>query len=255
MASDCGSDVPMAFIETQDLAKDYAVGPHHVHALRGVAVTIDEGEFVAVMGPSGSGKSTFMNLLGCLDSPTRGRYLLEGRDVSHLGQDELARVRNRKIGFVFQIFNLVPRTTALRNVELPLLYAAVPARERRARARARLQAVGLADREQHYPAQLSGGEQQRVAIARALINDPVLVLADEPTGNLDTRTSVEVIAILQQLNRAGITVVLVTHELDIAQFARRILRFRDGRLVADEPVAHPMEAEQLLASLPAELER
>jgi putative ABC transport system ATP-binding protein len=244
----------MAFIETQDLVKDYAVGAHHVRALRGVAVTIDQGEFVAVMGPSGSGKSTFMNLLGCLDRPTLGRYVLDGRDVSHLGQDELARIRNRKIGFVFQMFNLVPRTTALRNVELPLLYAALPARERRARARERLRAVGLTDREQHYPAQLSGGEQQRVAIARALINDPVLVLADEPTGNLDTRTSVEVVAILQQLNRSGITVVLVTHEADIAAFARRILRFRDGRLVADEPVAKPLDAEQLLPSLPAEVE-
>lgn len=226
-----------------------------VEALAEVSVEFERGRFTAIMGPSGSGKSTFMNLLGCLDSPTRGRYMLEGRDVSRLGQDELARVRNLKIGFVFQMFNLVPRTTALRNVELPLLYSAVPARERRARARARLQAVGLADRERHYPAQLSGGEQQRVAIARALINEPVLVLADEPTGNLDTRTSVEVIAILQQLNRAGITVVLVTHEPDIAQFARRILRFRDGRLIADDPIARPMEAEQLLLSLPAEIER
>ena len=245
----------MAFIETQDLVKDYAVGARHVRALRGVGVTIDQGEFVAVMGPSGSGKSTFMNLLGCLDRPTSGRYVLDGRDVSRLDQDELASVRNRKIGFVFQMFNLVPRTTALRNVELPLLYGAVPARERRVRARDRLRAVGLADREQHYPAQLSGGEQQRVAIARALINDPVLVLADEPTGNLDTRTSVEVMAILQHLNRGGITVVLVTHEHDIAAFARRILRFRDGRLVADEPVAHPLEAEQLLPSMPVEVER
>ena len=247
--------MPGALIETRDLAKDYELGSHRVHALRGVSVTIETGDFVAVMGPSGSGKSTFMNMLGCLDTPTRGRYLFDGRDVSSVARDELARIRNRRIGFVFQMFNLVPRTTALRNVELPLLYSDVPVRERRARARAKLGAVGLEDREQHYPAQLSGGEQQRVAIARALINDPVLVLADEPTGNLDTRTSVEVMAILQQLNRGGITVVLVTHESDIARFARRILRFRDGRLVGDEAVTKPLEADELLPTLPVEVER
>jgi putative ABC transport system ATP-binding protein len=210
---------------------------------------------VAIMGPSGSGKSTFMNLLGCLDNPTQGRYLLEGRDVSRCDQDELARIRNGRIGFVFQMFNLVPRTTALKNVELPLLYSGVSARTRQARARARLLTVGLAERETHYPAELSGGEQQRVAIARALINDPVLVLADEPTGNLDSQTSVEVMAILQQLNRGGITVVLVTHEPDIARFARRIVGFRDGRVVADERVAQSMEAEKLLPSPSLALER
>jgi putative ABC transport system ATP-binding protein len=247
--------VAAALIETQDLAKEYAPGPRRVHALRGVTVSIEAGEFVAVMGPSGSGKSTFMNLLGCLDTPTRGRYLLEGRDVSRCDQDELARIRNGRIGFVFQMFNLVPRTTALKNVELPLLYSGVSARTRKARARARLLTVGLAERETHYPAELSGGEQQRVAIARALINDPVLVLADEPTGNLDSQTSVEVMAILQQLNRGGITVVLVTHEPDIARFARRIVGFRDGRVVADERVAQPMEAEKLLPSPSLALER
>jgi putative ABC transport system ATP-binding protein len=247
--------VAAPLIETHDLVKEYAVGPHRVRALRGVSVAIERGEFVAVMGPSGSGKSTFMNLLGCLDTPTRGRYLLEGDDVAGLGPDALARIRNTKVGFVFQMFNLVPRTTALKNAELPLLYTHVPVRERRARARARLGAVGLADREQHYPAQLSGGEQQRVAIARALVNDPVLVLADEPTGNLDSRTSIEVMAIFQQLNRDGITVVLVTHESDIARFARRILRFRDGHIVGDDPVARPAEAGALLASLPLEVER
>ena len=236
-------------IETQDLAKEYAFGPRRVHALRGVTVSIEAGEFVAVMGPSGSGKSTFMNLLGCLDTPTRGRYLLEGRDVSRCDQDELARIRNGRIGFVFQMFNLVPRRTGAEPLELPLLYSGVcGARRGKARARARLLTVGLGARETHYPAQLSGGEQQRVAIARALINDPVLVLADEPTGNLDSQTSVEVMAILQQLNRGGITVVLVTHESDIARFARRVVGFRDGHVVADEPVAQPMEAEKLLPS-------
>jgi putative ABC transport system ATP-binding protein len=196
-----------------------------------------------------------MNLLGCLDTPTRGGYVLDGRDVSHLDQDELARIRGGRIGFVFQMFNLVPRTTALKNVELPLLYRNLSGRQRRARAQARLSTLGLAGREGHYPAQLSGGEQQRVAIARALINDPVLVLADEPTGNLDSRTGVEVMAIFQKLNREGITIVLVTHEEDIARFARRILRFRDGRVVADDAVARPLAADALLPSLPVEVER
>jgi putative ABC transport system ATP-binding protein len=193
-----------------------------------------------------------MNLLGCLDTPTAGEYLLEGRNTSHLSRDELAGIRNGKIGFVFQTFNLVPRTTALKNVELPLLYNGTPARSRRLRARAKLQVVGLTDREHHYPSQLSGGQQQRVAIARALINDPVLILADEPTGNLDTRTSAEVMAIFQELNRSGITVVLVTHEPDIAQFARRILSFRDGHLLGDAPVTEPREADRVLATLPVE---
>src|SRR5438093_2836731 len=239
-------------IETEGVVKDYVLGTRKVHALRGVSVTIHAGEFVAVMGPSGSGKSTFMNLLGCLDTPTSGRYLFDGVDVSRLGADKLARVRNEKIGFVFQTFNLLARTTALENVELPLLYSHLPPRDRRPKARAKLTAVGLADREHHHPAQLSGGQQQRVAIARALINDPVLILADEPTGNLDSRTSVEIMAVFQELNRSGITVVLVTHEADIARHARRVLTFRDGRLIADEPVGEPTDARRLLPTLAAE---
>jgi len=239
-------------IETQGIVKDYRMGSHRVHALRGVSVTIQAGEFVAVMGPSGSGKSTFMNLLGCLDTPTAGRYLFEGEDISNLSGDRLARIRNKKIGFVFQTFNLLPRMSALENVELPLLYNGAAPRERRPRARARLEAVGLADRAHHLPAQLSGGQQQRVAIARALINEPALILADEPTGNLDTRTSVEIMALFQALNRSGITIVLVTHEADIAAYAGRVLTFRDGRLIKDEPVPAPREARVLLASLPVE---
>jgi putative ABC transport system ATP-binding protein len=243
-----------AIIATEGVAKDYVLGPHVVHALRGVSVSIAPGEFVAVMGPSGSGKSTFMNLLGCLDTPTAGRYLLDGRDVAGLGRDELARTRNTKIGFVFQQFNLLPRTSALENVELPLLYSMLPVRDRRRRARERLAAVGLGEREHHHPSQLSGGQQQRVAIARALVNDPAVILADEPTGNLDTRTSIEILALLQRLNREGLTIVLVTHEPDIATYASRVLVFRDGRLLGDEHRATPQDAAATLAALPLEEE-
>jgi putative ABC transport system ATP-binding protein len=235
-------------IETQNLSKDYWLGAHVVHALRDVSLTIERGDMVAIMGPSGSGKSTLMAILGCLDTPTAGTYLLEGRDVSQLDDDELARIRNAKIGFVFQQFNLLPRMSALANVELSLIYGDRPPREQRRLALAKLEAVGLGDRASHRPAQLSGGEQQRVAIARALVNDPILLLADEPTGNLDTRTSVEIMAILQGLNRSGITIVLVTHEEDIARYARRVLHFRDGELVGDEPVASPIDARAVLAS-------
>jgi putative ABC transport system ATP-binding protein len=234
-------DTPL--IETQQLSKEYSLGDHVVHALRGVSVTIGVGEMVAVMGPSGSGKSTFMTILGCLDTPTSGRYLLEGRDVSGLDDDELSRIRNRRIGFVFQQFNLLPRITAQGNVEIPLLYGDVPAGERRERARRKLSVVGLEGRGEHRPSQLSGGQQQRVAIARALVNDPILLLADEPTGNLDTRTSAEIMAVVQALHRTGLTIVLVTHEQDIAQYAQRILSFRDGELVGDEPVQNRREAQ------------
>jgi putative ABC transport system ATP-binding protein len=242
-------------IETEDLVKDYHLGSRRVHALRGVSVRVHAGEFLAVMGPSGSGKSTFMNLLGCLDTPTSGRYRLAGVDVSAMGPDQLAQIRNEKIGFVFQTFNLLARTTALENVELPLLYSQTGGRDRRQRAQAKLAAVGLSDREHHHPAQLSGGQQQRVAIARALINEPVLILADEPTGALDTRTSVEIMALFQDLNRGGITIVVVTHEPDVARYAGRVLSFRDGRVTRDEPQAGPLEAREQLAVMPLESER
>ena len=221
-------------IRARELTKVYRMGDSEIRALDDVSVDIAKGEFVAVMGPSGSGKSTFMNVLGCLDRPTSGQYLLDGKDVSRLAADELATVRNRNIGFVFQQFNLLPRTPAVENIELPLVYAGMDKRKRSERALAMLNRVGLAERAHHYPAQLSGGQQQRVAIARALVTEPLLILADEPTGALDSRTSLEIMALLQELNRQGMTVVLVTHEPDIARFARRILGFRDGRVVQDE---------------------
>jgi putative ABC transport system ATP-binding protein len=236
-------------ITTRGLAKEYRMESHTVTALRGVSLEIATGEFVAVMGPSGSGKSTFMNLLGCLDSPTSGDYVLAGDKVSELSGDALAAIRNHRIGFVFQNFNLLARTSAVENVELPLLYSHCPAEERRARAMTRLNEVGLAERAHHQPSQLSGGQQQRVAIARALVNNPVLILADEPTGALDTRTSFELMELLQLLNRGGMTVVLVTHERDIATFASRIISFRDGNVVDDQRVERPADAREMLQAL------
>jgi len=220
-----------AIVSVKHITKTYRMGDFEVHALRGINVDIEKGEFIAIMGASGSGKSTFMNILGCLDTPTSGEYYLDGIEVGKMDRDELARLRNRKLGFVFQSFNLLPRTTALENVELPLLYSNnVSSSQRKEKALEALNAVGLAERAHHYSNQLSGGQQQRVAVARALVNDPVVILADEPTGNLDTRTSVEVMEIFQKLNERGITVVLVTHELDIAQYARRNVVFKDGKI-------------------------
>ena len=233
-------------IHTKDLTKVYRIGDNVIRALDGVSSDIARGEFTAVMGPSGSGKSTFMNMLGCLDRPTAGEYVLGGRKVSALEGDELAQVRNSNIGFVFQTFNLLARTAAVENVELPLVYAGVPSAERRVRALEMLAKVGLAERAHHHPAQLSGGQQQRVAIARALVTRPLLILADEPTGALDSRTSLEIMALLQELNRGGMTVVMVTHEPDVARFARRILRFRDGRLVKDKKNKELADAQALL---------
>ncbi|MBN1613471.1 MAG: ABC transporter ATP-binding protein [Deltaproteobacteria bacterium] len=224
-------------IETLELEKNYQVGGTTVRALAGISLRIERGEFVAVMGPSGSGKSTFMNLIGCLDQPTGGHYLLDGEDVGGLARDELARIRNHRIGFVFQGFNLLPRTSALENVELPMLYNGTPAGERKRRALAALRLLGLEDREHHQPNQLSGGQQQRVAIARALVNDAPLILADEPTGNLDTRTSAEIMELFVALNqRSRITVILVTHEADIAAYSGRVIRFLDGLVISDEKV-------------------
>ena len=229
-------------IAVRDLTKTYLLGRTQVHALRGVTLSIRPREFVAIMGPSGSGKSTFMNLIGCLDRPTSGEYWLGGAAVSRMSPDQLADVRARRIGFVFQGFNLLPRATALQNVELPMLYAGLPPAERTRRAQRALRLVGLGSRLRHHPAELSGGQQQRVAIARALVNGPALLLADEPTGNLDSHTSLEILAVLQALNERGLTVVLVTHEPDIAAYAQRQISFRDGRVIADVPVATPRSA-------------
>ena len=237
-------------IQVEDLHKIYDLGETQVHALRGVSLTIRRGEFVAIMGASGSGKSTFMNILGCLDKPTSGRHLLEGIDVSGLEKKELAGIRNRKIGFVFQGFNLLARTTALENTELPTLYSRVDKAERHGRAMEALKMVGLGDRTDHFPSQLSGGQQQRVAIARALVNQPSILLADEPTGNLDSRTSVEIMQIFQDLNERGLTVVLVTHESDIANYAKRIVVFRDGKIRRDAEVEHRSRAMDVLKTMP-----
>lgn len=238
-------------IHLENVSKTYDLGEIQVQALRGVSLDVREGEFVAVMGPSGSGKSTIMNILGCLDRPTKGRYFLDGVDVSGMTRKELARIRNRKLGFVFQQFNLLSRTSALENVELPAVYAGISAEERTKRALEALTRVGLADRAGHHPSQLSGGQQQRVAIARGLVNRPSILLADEPTGNLDSRTSVEIMDILQTLNNEqGLTIILVTHETDIAQFAKRTLLFRDGKLVRDSAVQDRLVASEVLKSLP-----
>ncbi|MGH9491266.1 MAG: ABC transporter ATP-binding protein [Terriglobales bacterium] len=242
---------PGAVIRMAGVRKTYDLGEVQVHALRGIDLEIGRGEFAAIMGPSGGGKSTFMNICGCLDRPTEGQYWLEGRDVSQMDKRERAAIRNRRIGFVFQGFNLLARTTALENVELPALYARLDAEERSARAHAALGIVGLTDRAGHMPSQLSGGQQQRVAIARALINRPAILLADEPTGNLDTRTSIEIMEIFQRLNEnEGLTIVLVTHEPDIARFARRVISFRDGRIRHDAAVEDRLEASAALRELP-----
>jgi putative ABC transport system ATP-binding protein len=240
-----------AVIQIEDLHKYYEMGETRVHALRGVTLQIAHGEFLAIMGASGSGKSTFMNILGCLDKPSSGRYLLEDTDVSQHDKKALALIRNQKIGFVFQGFNLLARTTALENVELPTLYTRIDQAERRKRATDALALVGLANRAEHFSSQMSGGQQQRVAIARALVNKPSILLADEPTGNLDSRTSVEIMEIFQNLNDKGLTIVLVTHEHDIAQYAKRVLVFRDGKIRKDELVAHRPTASEVLRTLPA----
>ena len=242
-----------AVIEIKNLVKDYKLGQVPVHVLKDISFEIERGDFVSIMGPSGSGKSTLMNILGCLDKPTSGSYKLDGISVANLSRDQLAEIRNKKIGFVFQQFNLLARTSAAENVELPLMYTDASARERHERAMKALLAVGLAGRQDHQPSQLSGGQQQRVAIARSLVNDPKIILADEPTGALDSRTSIEIMAIFQRLNRQeGITMIVVTHDPDIASYSNRNIHFKDGRLQADERVAQPREAGKDLEQLPAE---
>jgi len=245
-----GAQDSETIISVQEIHKYYELGETRVHALRGASVEIRRGEFVSIMGASGSGKSTFMNILGCLDKPSSGRYLLEGVEASSLSKKELAGIRNRKIGFVFQGFNLLSRTTALENVELPTLYARISKTEGEKRSRQALSLVGLGDRIEHFPSQLSGGQQQRVAIARALVNRPSILLADEPTGNLDSRTSVEIMDIFQKLNDEGLTIVLVTHEPDIAQFAKRSILFRDGKIRRDERNQHRPIASEVIKNLP-----
>ena len=223
----------MPLIETVDLWKSYVMGSEEIHALRGVSISIERGEYVAIMGPSGSGKSTLMNLIGCLDTPSKGSYLLNGKQVSQMNDNELARVRNEEIGFVFQTFNLLPRATALHNVELPLVYAGVPAKDRQDRAKTALAKVELTDRMTHRPNELSGGQRQRVAIARALVNNPSILLADEPTGNLDSKTGLEIMGLFERLHQAGNTIVLVTHEADVAAYAYRAIHIRDGQVEKD----------------------
>jgi putative ABC transport system ATP-binding protein len=242
-----------SIISVNELTKIYDMGEVKVHALRGINLDIHLGEFTSIMGPSGSGKSTFMNIIGCLDLPTHGKYILDGQDVSHFNKDQLAKIRNKKIGFVFQTFNLLARTSALENVELPLLYdPSVRSKDRRERAMEALNLVGLSDRAGHFPNQLSGGQQQRVAIARSLVNNPVIVLADEPTGNLDTRTSYEVMVIFQELNLKGITIALITHEPEISQFASRNVIFRDGKIRKEVKFSTIRNAAEELAALPVE---
>ena len=241
-------------IEIKDLVKDYKVGEMAVHVLKGISFEIERGDFVSIMGPSGSGKSTLMNILGCLDKPTSGTYTLDGISVGNLNRDQLAEIRNNKIGFVFQQFNLLARTSAAENVELPMMYTDAPARERHERAMKALLAVGLAGREEHQPSQLSGGQQQRVAIARSLVNDPSIILADEPTGALDSRIGIEIMAIFQRLNREkGITMIVVTHDPDVAAYSNRSIHFKDGMLQLDERLKQPREARKDLEQLPAEL--
>ncbi len=234
-------------IDIRDITKVYEMGEEKVHALSGVTLGVSKGEYIAIMGPSGSGKSTLMNLIGCLDTPSSGSYILNGREVGTMTDDELAAIRNQEIGFVFQTFNLLPRTTAIQQVELPLVYSGLPRKERRERAIKALAAVNLADRMSHQPSEMSGGQRQRVAIARALINDPSILLADEPTGNLDSATGIEIMALFDQLNSRGNTIVLVTHEEDIAAHARRIVRLRDGKILSDGPNERPVSREAVAA--------